>query len=139
MTLLSLDQYFGPWRNHPDASKPRRENALRLLTAVEKLAALAVADGVVFRANPKTGSIVSGLQYGGFRPQCCSQGAPNSSHKEGLAIDLYDPIGVIDDWCSRNLDKLEACGIYMEHWSATSGWSHWTIRAPKSGRRAFFP
>lgn len=139
MTLLSLDQYFGPWRNHPDASKPRRENALRLLAAVEKLAALAVADGVVFRANPKTGSVVSGLQYGGFRPQSCCEGAPNSSHKDALAVDLFDPAGKIDAWCLANIDKLEACKIYIEHPSATKAWSHWTLRPPKSGRRAFFP
>ena len=139
MTLLTLDQYFGPWRTHPDATKPRRDNALLLLAAVEKLAALAVADGVVFRLNPKTGSVVSGHQFGGFRPQSCCEGAPNSSHKEGLAVDLYDPIGMIDDWCSRNLDKLATCGIYIEHWTVTSGWSHWTTRAPKSGRRAFYP
>ncbi len=55
--MITLDQYFGPWRNHPDATKARRENAQRLLVSVEKLAALAVADGVVFRANPKTGSV----------------------------------------------------------------------------------
>ena len=84
MTLLTLDQYFGPWRTHPDATKPRRDNALLLLAAVEKLAALAVAERVVFRVNPKTGSIVSGQQFGGFRPQSCCEGAPNSSHKRGL-------------------------------------------------------
>ena len=139
MTLLTLDQYFGPWRNHPDATKLRRENAVRLLWSVDHLAAIAAADGVVFKPNPKTGSIVSGQQYGGFRPQSCCEGAQNSSHKEGLAVDLYDPIGIVDAWCMRNFDHLEACGIYIEHPTATVGWSHWTIRAPGSGRRAFYP
>ena len=27
MTLLTLDQYFGPWRNHPDATKLRRDDS----------------------------------------------------------------------------------------------------------------
>jgi hypothetical protein len=136
---ITVEQYFGPWIKHPDATPKRKDNAARLLLAVARLEAHAVADGVVFRINPKTGSGVSGTQYGGFRPQDCPEGAPGSSHKDALAVDRYDPIGEIDAWCMRNLNILELCGIYIEHPSATCGWSHWTIRAPKSGRRAFFP
>jgi hypothetical protein len=136
---MTVEQYFGPWIKHPDATPKRKDNAARLMLAVARLEAHAVADGVVFRINPKTGSGVSGKQYGGFRPQDCPEGAPGSSHKDALAVDRYDPIGEIDAWCLRNLDVLELCGIYIEHPSETCGWSHWTIRAPKSGRRVFFP
>lgn len=136
---MTVEQYFGPWIKHPDATPKRKDNAARLMLAVARLEAHAVADGVVFRINPKTGSGVSGKQYGGFRPQDCPEGAPGSSHKDALAVDRYDPIGEIDAWCLRNLDILELCGIYIEHPSETCGWSHWTIRAPKSGRRVFFP
>ncbi len=136
---MTVEQYFGPWIKHPDATPKRKDNAARLMLAVARLEAHAVADGVVFRINPKTGSGVSGTQYGGFRPQDCPEGAPGSSHKDALAVDRYDPIGEIDAWCLRNLDVLELCGIYIEHPSETCGWSHWTIRAPKSGRRVFFP
>jgi hypothetical protein len=136
---MTVEQYFGPWVKHPDATPKRKDNAARLMLAVARLEAHAVADGVVFRINPKTGSGVSGTQYGGFRPQDCPEGAPGSSHKDALAVDRYDPIGEIDEWCLRNLDVLELCGIYIEHPSETCGWSHWTIRAPKSGRRVFFP
>lgn len=136
---ITIEQYFGPWAKHPDVTPRRRDNAARLIAAAAVLQAHAVADGVTFRTNPKTGSGVSGTQYGGFRPQSCAQGSSKSAHKEGLAIDLYDPIGEIDAWCLRNLDILELCGIYIEHPSETCGWSHWTIRAPGSGRRVFFP
>lgn len=136
---MTVEQYFGPWIKHPDATPKRKDHAARLMLAVARLEAHAVADGVVFRINPKTGSGVSGTQYGGFRPQDCPEGAPGSSHKDALAVDRYDPIGEIDAWCLRNLDVLELCGIYIEHPSETCGWSHWTIRAPKSGRRVFFP
>jgi hypothetical protein len=139
LSVISLADYFGPWIDHADATPARKANATKLLAAVAKLESLAVADGVKFPVNPSTKSGVSGQTFGGFRPQCCTQGAANSSHKEGLAVDRYDPIGAIDEWCSKNLDKLAACGIYIEHWSATPHWSHWTIRAPRSGRRAFFP
>ena len=137
--MISLADYFGPWMDHADATPARKANAGKLLDACAKLEALAVADGVKFPVNPATKSGVSGQTYGGFRPQCCTQGAANSSHKEGLAVDRYDPTDAIDAWCMANLKRLESCGIYIEHPSATKTWSHWTIRAPKSGRRAFYP
>ena len=137
--MITLAEYFDPWISHPDATPPRKANAVKLLAACAKLEALATADGVKFPINPATKSGVSGQTFGGFRPQCCTQGAAKSSHKDALAVDRYDPIGEIDAWCLRNLDILELCGIYIEHPSATPHWSHWTIRAPGSGRRVFFP
>ena len=139
MNIITLPDYLGPWAEHPDATPAVRANAARLLAACNRLQAMAERDGVVFKINPKTGSGVSGTQYGGFRPQCCTEGAPASSHKQGLAVDRFDPLGEIDRWCMSNFPDLEACGIYIEHARATPGWSHWTIRAPGSGRRAFFP
>lgn len=137
--MITLDEYFGPWAKHPDATPERRKNAAALLVACSHLETRAVADGVVFHDNPVTQSGVSGKDYGGFRPQSCPQGAPGSAHKQGLAVDRYDPDGEIDDWCMANLDLLEQSGIYLEHPGSTRGWSHWTIRAPKSGNRVFFP
>lgn len=137
--MISLQQYFGPWWEHADATTERQANAERLLAMVEKLELLALADGVEFPDNPATGSGVSGIQYGGFRPQDCPQGAAHSSHKEGLAIDRYDPANAIDDWCMANQEDLAECGIYIEHPNSTPHWSHWTIRAPHSGNRVFLP
>lgn len=137
--MISLQDYFGKWWDHPDVTEERKANAERLLACCEKLELIALADGVTFPDNPVTGSGVSGQTYGGFRPQDCPQGAPNSSHKEGLAVDRYDPSEAIDEWCLANLDELEQCGIYIEAPSKTVRWSHWTIRPPKSGKRVFLP
>jgi hypothetical protein len=137
--MITLDQYFGKWINTADATREAKENAEVLLEAVNALKAIAESDGIEFPINPATGSCVSGQTYGGFRPQSCKQGAARSSHKQGLAVDIYDPQNDIDAWCMDNLDKLEQCGIYIEHPSATNHWSHWTIKAPGSRKRVFYP
>ena len=139
MSALSIEDYFGPWLNTADATPEIKEDAEHLVEAVNALMALAEFDEVMFHINPHTGTMVSGQTYGGFRPQSCTQGAKNSSHKQGLAVDLFDPQGAIDEWCVNNLDKLEACGIYLESPTDTPGWAHWTIRRPGSGNRVFKP
>jgi hypothetical protein len=137
--MITLQQYFGKWWEHADATQERVANAERLLAACEELEALAVKDGVEFRDNPVTKSNVSGQTYGGFRPQSCTQGAPKSAHKEGLAVDRFDPAGEIDAWCMKNQDRLKSCGIYIEHPDKTLGWSHWSIKPPGSGKTVFYP
>ena len=137
--MISLEDYFGKWWGHADVTDSRIENAESLLDACADLEAIARMDGVEFPINPNTGTQVSGSEFGGFRPQSCRVGVPSSAHKEAEAVDRYDPTGDIDKWCMKNLSKLEACGIYIEHPSATEGWSHWSIRRPKSGNRVFYP
>lgn len=137
--MITLDQYVGPHAKSVDWTAERQANAKRLLAACINLEALASANGISFPINPATGSGVSGLTYGGFRPQSCPQGAPHSAHKEGLAVDRYDPHGAIDAWLMANQDLMAGAGIYIEHPDSTKGWSHWTIRAPASGRHVFFP
>lgn len=137
--MITLNQYVGPNRECSDWTPDREQNATKLLAACLELEAEMAIDGVEFPVNPATKSGVSGQTMGGFRPQSCTQGAANSSHKEGLAVDRYDPKNEIDDWCMDHLDRLEAHGIYIEHPSKTNTWSHWTIKAPGSGRRVFFP
>lgn len=138
--MITLDDYVGPWGNSLDWTPERRANAHSLLLpatwALEKIMREA---GIVFRDSPVTHSGVSGKTYGGFRPQSCPQGAAHSSHKEGLAVDRYDPAGEIDAWCMNNLATLERCGIYIESPSKTVGWSHWQCVPPASGRRVFLP
>lgn len=134
-----MEQYIGIHLHSPDWTPERQLNAANLLVACAELEKLATVDGVVFPINVYTGSGVSGDTLGGFRPQDCKIGAPRSSHKEGLAVDRYDPKGEIDSWCIVNQDKLAECGIYIEHPTKTFGWSHWTIKAPGSKNRVFFP
>lgn len=145
--MLTVPEYFGPWLDHPDATEERLFNASLLVKACNTLEALAIADGVVFPEHPRSlskmhwGDVsdISGDGYGGFRPQDCPIGAPNSSHKEAEGVDRYDPGGHIDEWCMANKHRLRECGIYIEHPDATIGWSHWTIRPPRSGNIVFYP
>lgn len=137
--MITLMQYVGTHKESPDWSAQRQSNANRLLAACAALEVEMARGGVSFPDNPKTKSGVSGSTYGGFRPQNCPIGAPNSSHKEGMAVDRYDPGGKIDAWCMAHLDRLAVHCIFIEHPSATDGWSHWTTRAPKSGNRVFYP
>jgi hypothetical protein len=137
--VITLSEYVGPHRNSPDWTPARQQNATKLLAACLSLELEMAKDGVAFPINPATKSGVSGQTFGGFRPQNCPQGAPNSSHKEGMAVDRYDPHGEIDVWLMAHQNRLTANGLYIEHPSATNGWSHWTTRAPGSGNRVFYP
>jgi len=137
--MITIEQYFGKFLTHPDVTEEVMDNAKELLEACSKLEKMARANGLLFLTNPTTKSGVSGTQYGGFRPRTCVIGALKSSHKEGKAVDRYDPDGKIDNWCMKNLPSLEECGIYIEHPSATLSWSHWTTKAPRSGNRVFYP
>ena len=140
--IITIEDYFGPWEDHPDATEERKQNARLLLHACSALQYFAERDGVEFLDNPHTGNNVSGKTYGGFRPQDCPQGAPASSHKQGQGVDRYDPEGLIDAWCMNNSEVgglLETCGIYIEAPGSTPGWSHWTTRRPPSGIRVFRP
>ena len=137
--MITFDQYAGPWGDSPDFTMERKANAVHLLYVCEDLYDEMVKDGVVFQYNPKTKTQVSGETYGGFRPQSCPIGAAKSSHKEGLAVDWYDPFGQIDAWCMMHQDRLKFWGIYIEHPNDTPNWSHWTVRAPGSGNTVFHP
>lgn len=135
--MITIQDYFGLWHDCDDVTPEVMENATQLLTACSLLESMALADGVEFPINPQTGNGISGKKYGGFRPQQCTEGAPKSAHKSGQAVDRYDPYGRIDQWCMKNLARLEECGIYLEHPNATPGWSHWSIRP--CSKRVFFP
>jgi len=140
--MISMQDYLGPWAKSKDLTPARRANAARLLTAVNTLLMGAMQEKIPLPINPKTKSQISGETYGGFRPQDCPQGSPNSAHKEGLAVDIYDPSGAIDAWLQNSpaaQKKYEELGLYFEHPSKTSGWSHWGLRRPPSGKRFFYP
>ena len=137
--MITLAEYFGRWVNHIDATEERKANARALLASCELLENRMLADGFAFPTNPATGSGVSGSKYGGFRPQDCPIGAPKSNHKIGLAVDRFDPLNQIDEWCMEHQDVMKECGIWLEHPSATDKWSHWQAVRPGSGNRVFYP
>jgi hypothetical protein len=137
--MITLNQYAGPHSESPDFTPQRQFNATKLLAKCTSLQEEMEKDGVHFPINPNTKSQVSGQTYGGFRPKNCPIGSVNSAHKTGEAVDIYDPNGEIDKWCMSHVEILKNHGIHIEHPSATPGWSHWTDRAPPSGRQVFYP
>lgn len=62
-----------------------------------------------------------------------------SAHLSGLAIDLEDANGDLDEWCVENIDWLTEKGVYIEHPDHTKGWCHMQLRASKSGNNPFIP
>lgn len=136
-TYITLQQYFGSYSGSPEITKEHTLNSQNLLEHVNALLSRASASGVTLRKNPKTQSHISGTTDGGWRPRGTSTGAVYSSHKEGRGIDIYDPENSLDNWLTDTV--LEEFGLYREHPYKTSTWVHLTTRAPKSGRRTFYP
>ena len=142
--MFTLKDYVGVHWNSPDWNEVRIANAQNLMAACKALQERMEADGVVFHINPKTGTTISGEVYGGFRPQDCPIGAPESSHKQGKAVDRYDPYNQIDDWLLAHPEALAEFGIFIEHPDKTPHWSHWAIKTlpsdpPHSGHHIFYP
>lgn len=135
--MLTMAAYAGKWLAHPDFTKPYQNNAATLIKNVSLLLNAAERAGVVIPTNPATGSQVSGEQYGGFRPQACPIGAPQSAHKTGMAVDVYDPENKLDAWINDGI--LTQYQLYREAPESTPGWCHLTTRPPRSGRRTFKP
>lgn len=135
--MILLSDYFGPWIDHPDATDERKKNAEAMLAKVASLLDDAFQNDVDLIDNPTTGTLVSGQKYGGFRPQSCPQGAPQSSHKEGRGVDIYDPVNELDNWITDKI--LEKHELYRESPLVTKGWCHLTDRAPRSKWRTFMP
>lgn len=81
----------------------------------------------------------------GWRPpavNAATKGAAvRSKHMACQAIDVHDPDGLIDNWLMtpQGQDALAKVGLWMEHPSATKGWSHWQTVPPASGNRVFYP
>lgn len=134
---LSILDLFGNFFDHEDATEERKENGQVLLDRVNGLLAEAEAHGVDLRINPRTKTYVSGETFGGFRPQDCPQGRPESAHKVGMAVDIYDPDNSLDAYVTEAI--LEAHDLYREAPMSTLRWCHLSTRAPRSGKRTFLP
>lgn len=151
MNPITLEQYFGGYLNHPDATPERKANAALLLQSANAGLSQAEDDGVVLNINPTTGTYISGSGHGGFRPQVLVDadghpiGAGKSEHKEGNAIDPFDPDRELARWSLRNQEQLKHLGIRgMENpmWTVGrngKGWVHWQRVAVKSGRFIYVP
>jgi len=144
--LITEEQIFQGYAGHPGILPAHREAVRRLLPGVNGLLAWAVTQGWSPKPHPATRSMVSGTKNGGWRPENCATGAPNSSHKEGRAVDAADADNSLDALISKydtfggaKNEILERFNLYREHPSATNTWCHLTDRRPNSGRRSFYP
>ena len=142
--MITLADYFmGRRETHPTSMSPGIEReAGRTVEIVNKLLDQAAIYGVdMSRRSPQTGTLVAS----GWRPPALNaatpNAAPNSKHMTGQALDVYDPEGHLDDWLMTEEGQaaLMELGLWIEHPSATRGWSHLQIVPPRSGRRVFYP
>lgn len=129
--MIELSDYWmGRDKKYPDSwSEEIEGNAIDLLDRVNALL-------LQFGEDRKVNS--------GWRPPEVNaktvNAAPKSKHMTGHAVDLADPEGDLDDWCSENDgERLAPHGLYMEHPAATKGWCHLQSRPPKSLKRVFYP
>lgn len=130
--MITLSEYWmGRDKTHTaDLTPDIRVNAAETVARVNELLR-------VFGSHRKVSS--------GWRPPSVNAGvkgaAPRSNHMTGKACDLEDRDGKLDAFCISELGQkvLEDIGLWLEHPSATEGWCHVQIVAPKSGRRTFKP
>lgn len=134
---VTVADYFKAYTGHPEITPAIEANADKLLDAVNALLEECIANGWIPRVNPATGTLISGSQNGGFRPQACPIGAPTSSHKTGEGVDIADVGDKLDSMVDDAM--LERNGLYREHPDDTPNWCHLTTRAPRSQRRTFKP
>lgn len=138
--MITLDDYLGPYRHNADVTPARIDAALALLDKVNEAILLAENDGIVFPVNSATRNLVGGSGNGGFRPQDCAIGAPGSTHKQGHAVDIFDPARKLAAWTCLNKDRLIGVGILaVENPMWTRSWAHWSDVPVKSGNFLFVP
>lgn len=116
-------------------------HALELTPAIEHNAAIMVGLANSLLARFGQGRHVTS----GWRPASLNATTPgaavHSKHITGQAVDLADPDGDLDDWLMSDYGQAQLVdiGLWMEHPSATKGWSHLQSVPPPSGKRTFFP
>ncbi len=150
--MITVEQYFrNPSTGEEKPHFPHQAaNANDLLMRVNLLLDEAVGAGAFIRImDVDTGCEISGVHGGagdgGFRAPSSTTGAPHSSHREGKAVDIFDPGEKLDGWLTIFDDseggnsKLEEYGLYREAPEATVHWVHLTTRAPGSAKRTFSP
>ena len=134
--MITLQDYFND-KPHPTEYNL---NALTLLYRVNNLITAFITDtGEVSVNNPATGNQISGSKNGdgGFRLPTSLTGSSKSAHKQGMAVDIYDPQNKLDDYLTDEI--LTKFDLYREAPESTLGWCHLGTRIPGSGHRTFKP
>lgn len=140
--MITISDYFGSRANHPHAGPGMYAEADELLGRVNRLLDAAKAAGAYDdEVDPDTGTQVSGARGGsgdgGWRPPDAITGARNSKHKQGKAVDVYDPSDRLDTYLTDEI--LAEHGLWREASEKTPGWVHLQSVAPGSGKRSFLP
>lgn len=142
MYITLADYWMGRDATYPLAMTPAiARAAVTTVDLANKLLAIAEADGVGLVRKADTRSFVTS----GWRPPAINAATPNaapsSKHMTGQAIDIYDPDGDLDEWCMSpgGQKALVNLGLWLEHPSATKGWTHVQTIPPRSLNRVFFP
>jgi len=133
MHAITLEHYFRDF----EYNQEQAQNAVELCRRVNHLLSYAEECGVNLKLNKKTGSLISGEKYGGFRPLDCPIGAEKSAHKQAMAVDIYDPENALDIWLNDAI--LIKFDLYREHPDHTNSWAHLSTKEPRSKRRTFIP
>lgn len=139
LPITMADYWMGRDRSHSlELSVATRDNAFRTVDLANKLIGHLLKGGIVFNEHPN-GTLVAS----GWRPASINSATPgaakNSLHMTGLAIDIYDPQGHIDNWLLQNPQPLIDIGLWQEHPSSTPTWCHVQTLPPRSGNRVFYP
>lgn len=134
---ITVADYFKAYAGNCDITPEHIANATALLSRVNDLLDECIAAGWQPTVNPATGTLLSGLKNGGWRPADCPIGAPNSSHKLARAVDIADPTGSLDELLDDEI--LTRHGLYRESPECTEHWCHLSDKAPGSGKRTFHP
>lgn len=136
--MITTEQYFGK-KSAPPEHRANAEDLLRTVNALLAMATFAGIYGEMIDAD--TGTQISGSKGGsgdgGYRLPDAATGRARSSHKEAKGVDVFDPYEALDGWLTDEI--LTEFGLYREHPSATRGWCHLSTRAPRFGRRTFYP
>jgi hypothetical protein len=133
--MIQEKDYFGRWINHPEVTEQVKKNARVLIAKVSELLSRAGIQDI--------------LVTSGFRPHAYNaqiNGAKNSHHCFGNAVDLWDPDKKIGEFCQVNIEQLAEIGLWIESLSRTHAsdrpqarWCHLQRVAPRSGARIFLP
>lgn len=118
-----------------DRKYPERLSKATSQIKLEAYYLLACVDGLMSELGIEQYEITSGFRTA--ESNAAAGGSKNSAHLTGEAVDISDS----DKKLAENItsELLTRYKLYMEQPSKTPGWIHLTTRAPKSGKRIFYP
>lgn len=117
--MLSLNDWITSSNKYPDRAKSSeltddvKKNAQKLIDAV---------NGLLTELNFSAPKVSSG-----FRPSSVNAGvggAKKSYHMTGLAVDIVDQDGKLDEAIKNKSELLEKYHLWLESPDKTPGWSH---------------